>query len=139
MPLVQSNSIMVVDDDDMSRELAHLILGQAGYSVITARSGVDACKILQHTQPAAMLLDINMPEMSGIDVLRWLKGRRRKFPIVMMTANGDRQTVLTAAREGATFYLLKPFRPDDLIKRLREAMQADGVAGAKRDGKMVRI
>ena len=138
MSVVQSNSIMVVDDDDMSRELAHLILGQAGHSVVTAKSGVDACKILLHMQPAAMLLDINMPEMSGIDVLKWLKSRRRKVPIVMMTANGDRQTVLAAAREGATVYLLKPFRPDDLIKRLREAMQPDALGAAKRDGKVVR-
>ena len=101
----------------MAIELADLVLGQAGYGVLRASSGDEAITLLGRLRPDLVLLDINMPLVSGIDVLKRMKQLRLRIPVVMMTANGDQASVWACMEGGAVDYLLKPFTPQTLVAR----------------------
>jgi DNA-binding response OmpR family regulator len=132
MSLNRPPQVLVVDDDEGARELADLALGQAGYSVVRASSGEEAITLLGRMRPDLVLLDINMPMTSGIDVLKRLKQLRIRVPIVMMTANGDQASVWASMEGGAMDYLLKPFTPQILVARVRKTLEAARDAAAVR-------
>jgi DNA-binding response OmpR family regulator len=116
--------VLIVDDDDGSREVADLVLSQSGFMAFPVKASRHACDMLEKMTPAAVVLDINMPEMSGLDLLAWMKRRGIRVPVVMVTASGDRETVSEAFRAGAADFLLKPFEPTELVKRVRQALAA---------------
>jgi DNA-binding response OmpR family regulator len=125
-----AQKILVVDDDEGARELADLVLTQAGYAVLRASSGDEAMALLGRIRPDLVLLDINMPVASGIDVLQRMNKARLRVPVVMMTANGDQASVWAAMEFGAVDYLLKPFTPQALAARVRKTLDAARDASA---------
>lgn len=130
--VMNAPTVLVVEDDETIRELADLILSQAGFAVLRAGKVEEAQELLARQRPAVILLDIQMPEISGLDLLGWLKQQRLNIPVVMMTASGDQQSVWAAMEGGALDYVLKPFTPNTLIMRVRKAIVASREAAAIR-------
>jgi DNA-binding response OmpR family regulator len=111
-----SKSILIVDDDDLVLQFAHLVLGQAGYLVSSARTAELGLAALAHAPAALLLLDINLPDMTGLKMLEILRRHRRsRIPVVMMTAKGDAATISRALAIGANGYIVKPFTPQVLV------------------------
>lgn len=112
-------TILIVDDEPTITEVVAEVLGDEGYATITARGGSDALALMAAQRPDLMLLDLVMPEMSGIDLLARLQGDANlaSIPVVMMTAGSYGNLVLSHG--GPTQLLSKPFNVDDLIATVR--------------------
>ena len=124
-PYVQTNAvILAVDDEELNRELLNRRLKKLGYAVATASGGGEAIKLLKQRSFDLVLLDLNMPEMSGIDVLRAMRDddEMREIPVIMLTAQSDKDSVKTCAGLGAAAYLLKPFDSNILKQRIQECL-----------------
>lgn len=116
-------SILIVEDDEIIRELSDYILSQAGYQVFKANNGKVAMDMLRQQKFHLMLLDVHMPVMSGLDVLRELKKPGvPMMPVLMVTANRELETVNEATSLGCMGYVIKPFQPDALLERVRWAL-----------------
>ena len=113
--------ILVVDDVAANRELLEGHLADLGYEVREARDGVEALDTVEAEEPDLILLDIDMPRLSGIAVCEQLKAHpvRRLIPIVILTASNDRETKLRGLAAGADDYLSKPFDPKELLIRTK--------------------
>lgn len=119
-----SDVVMVIEDDDAARELVDTVLTQGGFRVIPFRAAHLACDMLEKTPPQAVVMDVNMPEMTGIDLMNWMRRRGINLPVVVVTAAGDRDTVADVVQAGASDILLKPFDAGELTRRVRAAMVA---------------
>lgn len=110
-------TVLVIDDEPSAVELMQRILGGAGYAVITAANGMDGLKLAAEAKPMAIVLDINMPEMSGWEVLEKLTSdpTTRDIPVFVVTISDERQRGIEL---GASEYLLKPVKRDKLINLL---------------------
>jgi len=117
------NRILVVDDDTMIRHFVDLVLTQQGYKVVTAAASDTALQLLGRESFALVLLDINMPGMTGLDVLRLMRSRPGRPKILMMTAHRDPATIMKAVEQGADGYLAKPFKPHDLLKHIETVLR----------------
>ncbi|RZJ01481.1 MAG: response regulator [Brevundimonas sp.] len=118
-----SASILIVEDDDMIREMMDVILTQAGYNVSLAAGGEAALDLLKRSRFKLVLLDVHMPRVSGLDVLKTMQALGRTMPpTVMVTANRNAETVGEAMQLGCVGYVAKPFTPDVLRARVRSAL-----------------
>ncbi|MBJ7448550.1 MAG: response regulator [Brevundimonas sp.] len=115
-------SILIVEDDAMIRDLADRILTGAGYSVAPVASGTAALDLLKRVRFDLVLLDIHMPNMSGLDLLDHMRRLYVKVPVVMMTADREMSTVAAARERGCIGYVVKPFLPETLVERVRKAL-----------------
>ena len=116
-------TVMIVEDDEMIREMMDIALSQAGYCVVAVGSGESALDLLKRTRVSLVLLDIHMPQMSGLDVLMALARMGRPAPpVLMVTANRHAETVAEAIRLGCVGYMAKPFAPDDLLGRVARVL-----------------
>lgn len=113
-----THRILIVDDDPMIRHFVDLVLSQQGYSVASAAAPDTALQVLGRETFHLVLLDINMPGMTGLDILRVMRTRRKRPKILMMTAHRDPATIMDALKQGAEGYLAKPFKPQDLLRRV---------------------
>ncbi len=113
--------ILVVDDDPSVLALLEQYLKRSGYSPVTAASGTEALDRARSEEPDLILLDIMLPDISGHDVCERLRNDRqvRQIPIVMMTAHGDRETVVRCLENGADDFIRKPIDLAELRARLR--------------------
>ncbi len=116
--------ILVVDDDRDIRGLAASVLLAAGYDVREAASGIEAFELLARDPCALVLLDINMPGLDGWQTLRRIRtdARLRELPVVMFSVKAEVRDKITGLQEGATDYLPKPFGVDELVARVRAAL-----------------
>lgn len=117
--------VLVVEDSYLIRSLVRRHLTQEGYEVVEAVNGVEALQKIRRERVVAVLLDVMMPEMDGLDVCRRLRGmpEGEHLPIIMCTAKGQRQDVLEALEAGATDYVVKPFTRPVLIEKLTHAIE----------------
>ncbi|GEM_PF-922846 len=123
--IVTTSKILVVDDSrEICRFLKHTLLEPAGYQVLIANNGTRAIHIARQHQPHLILLDINLPDISGIEVLQRLKSNGHTAPVIMITSHTDPATILQAFRLGAKDYLSKPFAPDDALAAIDKALSA---------------
>lgn len=113
-------SILVVDDDEMNLKVAKVILEQKKYRVVTVLSAEECLQKLRRESFDLVLLDVDMPIMNGIKTLEYMRKREefKDIPVMFLTADGDKQTVLEAARLGAVGYVKKPFMPQELLERV---------------------
>lgn len=118
-------TIMVVEDDQDIRELISYNLGKEGYTVVPAESGEQALKLIETTNPDIIILDIMLPGMDGIEVLRNLKqgSRHAAVPVIMATAKSEDSDIITGLELGADDYIAKPFSPKVLIARVRSLLR----------------
>jgi two-component system nitrogen regulation response regulator NtrX len=117
-------TILVVDDEAAIRESLRMILEFEGYQVEEARHGADALARLGEVSPDAILLDIRMPELDGIEVLRALRERGNEAPVLMISGHADLGTALEAARHGAYDFFEKPLQRERVLLALRNAVEA---------------
>ena len=105
--------ILVVEDDAAIRRLLQALLASAGYQVRTATDGEEAITSCAASRPAAVFLDVTLPEMSGWDVLARVRGLPDAPPVVLLS--GDADAVRRAPQAGATAAILKPFDIDEIL------------------------
>jgi DNA-binding NtrC family response regulator len=123
--------ILVVDDEPDIRNLVSEILADEGYSVQTAANGETARTTYAARQPDLVLLDIWMPDIDGISLLReWSGGSSPACPVVMMSGHGTLETAVEATRLGAHDFIQKPLSLAKLLATVRQALGADTRAGA---------
>ncbi|HNZ96860.1 MAG TPA: sigma-54 dependent transcriptional regulator [Thermoanaerobaculia bacterium] len=117
-------SVLVVDDEKAIRDSLRMILEFEDYRVDEAADGDAALRRVAERQPDALLLDIKMPGLDGLAVLRMLRERGHDVPVLMITGHGDVQTAVEATRQGAFDFLEKPLARDRVLLSLRNAVES---------------
>ena len=117
-----TQTILIADDDTELCELLREYLGQEGFEVRIAHDGVQALAESRRPGLDAMVLDIMMPRMNGIDVLRNLR-KESELPVIMLTARGDDLDRIIGLELGADDYLAKPANPRELLARIRAILR----------------
>lgn len=115
--------VLSVEDERSVREAFALRLSDAGYVVQTAASGEEALAVLQQTMPDVIVLDLVMPQMSGLEVLRRVRQLDPEIPVIMLTARGTVSDAVEAMRLGAFDFIAKSIDLDDLLLALRRATE----------------
>ena len=118
--------VLVADDDAELRELIAFTLSQAGYLVIKAGDGSAAVRLFAAEAPDLVVLDINMPALSGFQVCEAIRARSR-VPVMMLTVRGEEEDLVRALGLGADDYLTKPFSPRTLLARIRALLRRAGM------------
>jgi two-component system, OmpR family, response regulator QseB len=126
----EGQRILLIDDDEEMGSLLMDVLGDDGYDVVQAANGAEALILLHRETFAAILLDKNMPGLSGMDLLPGLRVICPDSPVILITAFGDAHTAEEGTAKGARGCLFKPFRLDDLRAMLRNAVGQEH-AGAR--------
>jgi two-component system nitrogen regulation response regulator NtrX len=116
-------TILVVDDEDSIRESLRMVLEYEGYRVEEARSGEEALSKVRQRMPEAVLLDIKMPGMNGLEVLGSLQDRGYDMPVIIITGHGDVTTAVEATRKGAFDFFEKPLQRERVLVSLRNAVE----------------
>ncbi len=118
---MKNKTILIIDDDETILSIVEATLEKNGYSVLTASDGIDGLKIVNTMPPDAIILDRNMPDMSGDEVLDQLKSDEstKNIPVMMLTAKNDIKDISESLEKGARDYIVKPFDHDNLIIRLK--------------------
>ncbi|OGQ78964.1 MAG: Fis family transcriptional regulator [Deltaproteobacteria bacterium RIFCSPLOWO2_12_FULL_60_19] len=119
------NKILIVDDEPFNLDLLEQELTDRGYSVERAGDGAQALGKFESFRPDLVLLDYQMPDMNGVDVLRELRSRGNEAPVVMITAYGTIERAVQAMKEGAYDFLPKPFEPDHLALVVGKALERE--------------
>lgn len=116
--------IMTVDDSTSMRQMVSFTLRQAGYDVIEATDGKDALRKLADERVDMMLADVHMPEMDGIELIRKVREdpQIRFLPIVMLTTESQAAKKEEGKAAGATGWIVKPFRPEQLVAVVRKVL-----------------
>ncbi|MBS0364993.1 MAG: response regulator transcription factor [Proteobacteria bacterium] len=117
--------ILIADDDADLRELVAFTLTQAGYLVIRCGDGPTALQRFEAELPNLVILDINMPGMSGFAVCEGIR-RRSRVPVMMLTVRGEEEDLVRALGLGADDYLNKPFSPRTLLARIKALLRRAG-------------
>ena len=119
-----SYRIVAVDDNPVVTQLIAAVLGQAGYDVEVLATGGEALVALQRNPPDLLLLDLQMPGLNGLEVLRIVREQKvcQGIPVLVLTAEDDSHYVARARELGAAGYLLKPFRAQDLSAKVRRIL-----------------
>lgn len=122
----EAGRVLVVDDEPRNRELLRDMLELRGYSVDEAANGAEVFERFAAAEPDVVLLDVAMPEMDGLTVCRRLKadGKTAAVPVIMVTAHTDRLDRLAGIEAGANDYLTKPVDLQDMVLRVRNAVNA---------------
>jgi len=109
--------ILIVDDEASLRQTLARILQRAGFDVTTTATGGEALALLSQHTFDLIYLDIRMPDMSGLEVLKTVHTKFPELPVILFTAQPDLNSAVEALRSGATDYLLKPLKPQTIIDR----------------------
>ncbi len=117
--------VFVVDDDALVRETIEDLLQSVGLDVRLFASPGDFLKTRRPDAPGCLVLDLRLPEQSGLDFQRALAGTDMELPIVFITGHGDISTAVRAMKAGAVEFLAKPFRDQDLIDAIQAAIARD--------------
>ncbi|HEY6643691.1 response regulator transcription factor [Povalibacter sp.] len=120
VPLVQ-----VVDDDEGMRRALEALLATIGHATATFARPADFLQQHDPTRPGCLILDIRMPQMSGLEVQQQLNLRGSMLPVIMITGHGDVPMAVQAMKHGAFDFLEKPFRDQDLLDRINAALKLD--------------
>lgn len=112
--------VLVADDDPDIRQLVRLRLERSGYTVISAGDGAEALDLAAANVPDIAILDVAMPNLSGLEVTRVLRERYATMPVILLTARARESDVREGAAAGADAYITKPFSPQELESRVRE-------------------
>ncbi|HLR65083.1 MAG TPA: response regulator transcription factor, partial [Pseudogracilibacillus sp.] len=117
-----SQKILVVDDEDRIRRLLRMYLERDDFEVEEAENGADALELALNNDYDAILLDLMMPEMDGIEVCERLR-QEKNTPIIMLTAKGEESNRVQGFEVGADDYIVKPFSPREVVLRLKAVLR----------------
>ncbi|NQZ05743.1 MAG: response regulator transcription factor, partial [Algicola sp.] len=115
-------TILVVDDDPHIREVVEFALQKQQFKTLSAANGVEAIAQFEQHQPALIIMDIMMPEMSGIDACKAIR-HNANVPIIFLTAMDDEIDMIVGLEVGGDDYVCKPFSPRQLIARVRAVLR----------------
>ena len=122
------STVLIVDDERSIRVSLRTILSGLGFEIVEAARGEEALSLVRTAELDAVLLDINMPGMGGIDVCRVIRKHSPRLPIVMLTVQGGEDRKVEALDAGADDYITKPFQLRELIARLRAAVRRNSLS-----------
>lgn len=119
-----THTVLVVDDEPMTRKLLRLMLTRADYQVIEASDGYEALKAVSNQAPDVVLLDVMMPGMNGYTVCSHLRSHKQtaNLPVIMLSARGDSEGIQQAMAVGASVFMTKPITPNDLLSQLQKLL-----------------
>jgi two-component system KDP operon response regulator KdpE len=115
-------AVLIVDDEPPIRRFLKTSLSAQGYRVVEADTGAAALKEMAAAKPDLVVLDLGLPDMNGLDVIRAIR-KASDVPIVVLSVRGDEQSKVAALDLGADDYVTKPFGMEELIARLRTAIR----------------
>jgi CheY-like chemotaxis protein len=118
-------TVLIADDESSIRLLVHATIESDDYSVVEAADGAQAWALTQQLKPALVLLDVQMPGQSGLEVLRSIKAdpELTATRVILLTSKAQERDIEVGLIAGADFYLTKPFSPLDLLTRVEEALE----------------
>lgn len=114
-------TVLVVDDEPSVRDALELILSDSGYLVLVSRSGREALRKAHKQRIDVAIIDVELPDMSGLDLLRHLRDVDPGLEVIIITANAAPATVREARTRGAADCLQKPFQPADIVDAIQKA------------------
>ncbi len=126
--LATHGRVLVVDDDAALAEMLSIVLRQEGFDSRTVARGDQALAAFRDYRPDVVLLDLMLPGRDGIDVCKEIRGESG-VPIVMLTAKGDTVDIVVGLESGADDYVVKPFKPKELVARIRARVRRKGSNG----------
>ena len=119
---------IIIDDHTLFREGLQRLLVRHEIDVVSSVSnGEDGIKSINKLEPDIVLLDLRMPNVNGIDVLKNIREHNKSLPVVMLTTSDDEKDLIEAFRNGASGYLLKDMEPDDLVVALRDVLKGETI------------
>lgn len=114
--------VLVVDDDNNICEVIKMYLENAGYEVRVSNDGKEAQEAFLEYKPELVLLDIMLPHIDGVDVLKWIR-KDSEVPVIMLTAKGETFDKVLGLELGADDYMVKPFEPKELLARIKAVLR----------------
>jgi len=123
--MTAAKTVLVVDDETRLVSLVETYLNQSGYRVVTAPNGLEALSIARRENPDLIILDIMMPEMDGYEFMRVYRAEH-DTPIILLTARVDSDEKVVGLELGADDYMSKPFRPRELMARVKAVLRRSG-------------
>ena len=133
---VQMTKILVVDDEPNIREVVGLYLRREGYDVLSAADGEEALELYRRDRPDLVILDLILPRLGGLEVCRRMQAER-KVPLIMLTAKGEEADRVLGLDAGADDYVVKPFRPRELMARVSALLRRNGDRTGQMDGSVL--
>lgn len=118
-------TIYVVDDDDGMRRALTILMTTVGYNAVAFGRPSEFLAKYDPNQPGCLVLDVRMPEMSGLEVQQHLNRAGSMLPVILVTGHGDIPMAVQAMKDGAFDFLQKPFRDQDLLDRINGALKQD--------------
>lgn len=116
-------NILIAEDEDILRKMMELRLTKEGYSVKAVANGQEALQHLSEHTPDLVITDIHMPNVSGLEVVGWMKQQsNRTTPVIVLSALGQEHVVMDAFSLGADDYITKPFSLNELVVRVKKLM-----------------
>jgi two-component system OmpR family response regulator len=119
--------ILVVDDEAVLAEMVSMALRYEGWEITTAGDGTSAVTAARETRPDAVVLDVMLPDMSGLDVLRRLREHSPELPVLLLTAKDAVEDRIAGLSAGGDDYVTKPFSLEEVVLRLRGLLRRTGV------------
>jgi len=118
-----SAKVLVIDDEPPIRKLLRMGLSAHGYEILEAPNGRISLELLEQKKPDLVILDLGLPDMQGLELLRTIRARNEGVPIVVLSSRGDEASKVQALDLGADDYVTKPFGMDELLARMRAALR----------------
>jgi DNA-binding response OmpR family regulator len=115
-------TVLVVDDEEIVRDVVVRYLERDGYRTLEAATGGEALRLLEQELPSLVVLDVMLPEHDGLEICAWIR-ERSDLPVIMLTARGDEADRIAGLELGADDYLTKPFSPRELAVRVRNLLR----------------
>ncbi len=116
--------ILICDDEENIRNVMKRFLSLDGIDSDTAENGLSAERLLRENAYDAVLVDLRMPGVDGLSLIRWMKSEGFRMPVVMISAHGEISDAVTALKEGAADYIVKPFDPEEVVIKIRSLVEA---------------
>lgn len=133
--------VLLCDDEENIRTLMRRFLNLDGIDCDTAENGLSAQRMLRESVYDALLVDLRMPGMDGLSLIKWLRAEGFRMPCIMISAHGDISDAVSALKEGADDYVVKPFDPEELTIKLKSLVEASNlknlVEGSKRLDRLI--
>jgi len=114
--------VLIVDDDENISEVIKMYLENSGYDTKVCHNGRDAQEMFTQYKPDLVLLDIMLPSVDGIDVLKWIR-KQSETPVIMLTAKGETFDKVLGLELGADDYIVKPFEPKEMVARVKAVLR----------------
>lgn len=118
-------TLHVVDDEELIRNSLEAVLRFGKYEVATFSSGIEFLEALPDLNPGCIILDVRMPQISGLEVLKTLKQDRPQIPVIVMSGFADVTMAVKAMQSGASDFIEKPFQPDDVLNTVKKVLQTN--------------